>query len=117
MKNLIIIAFLSFVTMNAQEAKTLSSETVAVGDIITLGTPSGQTYQHILFPRVNFIIKKGGTTNFKQLQGKKVVVTDKEVVEGITKITIARKDGKKFLNSIANVKVNFDDAVTAKEIL
>ncbi|MHA7059672.1 hypothetical protein ACWGOQ_0020770 [Aquimarina sp. M1] len=117
MKNLIIIAFLSFVTMDAQESQTLSSQTVTVGDVITLGKPSGPTYQHVLFPRINFIIKKGGTTNFKLLEGKKVVVRDKKVVDGITKVTIERKDGKKFLNSIASVTINFDDAVTAKEIL
>ncbi|WP_299215684.1 hypothetical protein [uncultured Aquimarina sp.] len=117
MKNLVFIAFLSIVTMNAQDSKVLSTDTIVVGDVITLGAPSGQTYQHILFPRPNFIIKKGGTTNFRQLQGVQVVVTNKEVIEGKTHITIKRKDGKKFLNSIAVVKVNLEAAAGVKEIL
>ncbi|WP_299442641.1 hypothetical protein [uncultured Aquimarina sp.] len=117
MKNLVFIAFLSIVTMNAQDSEVLSTDTIGVGDVITLGAPSGQSYQHILFPPTNFIIKKGGTTNFKQLQGIKVVVTDKEVKKGKTNITIKRKDGKKFLNSIAVVKVNLEAATETKEIL
>ncbi|WP_298542932.1 hypothetical protein [uncultured Aquimarina sp.] len=116
MKNLFFIAFLSIVSMNAQEPKNLSSSTIAIGDIVTIGAPSGQTYQHILFPRTNFIIKKGGTTNFQKLQGTKVVVTDKEVKNGKTNITIQRKDGKQFLNSIPLVKVHVEAAVAAKEI-
>lgn len=117
MRNLIIIAFLSIATMNAQDSKVLSSETVNVGDVFTLGSPSAQTYQHILFPKPNFIIKKGGTTNFKQLQGVKVVVTDKEDKDGKMTITIKRKDGKRFLNSIPTVIVNFAAAVRAKEVI
>ncbi|WP_299258087.1 hypothetical protein [uncultured Aquimarina sp.] len=117
MKNLVFIAFLSIVTMNAQDSKVLSSETISIGDIITLGAPSAQTYQYILFPRLNFIIKKGGTTNFRKLEGVQVVVTNKEEIEGKTHITIKRKDGKKFLNSIVVVKVILKAAAEAKEIL
>ncbi len=117
MKSLFIIAFLSIVTMNAQDSKVLSSETVNVGDVITLGSPSAKTYQYISFPKPNFILKKGGTTNFKQLQGVQVVVTDKEDKDGNTTITIKRKDGKQFLNSIPTVKVNFAAAVGAKEVI
>ncbi|WP_298320259.1 hypothetical protein [uncultured Aquimarina sp.] len=118
MRNLLVfITFLSIVTMNAQDSKLLSPDTIVIGDVLTLGAPSGQAYQHIFFPRLNFIIKKGGTTNFKKLQGTKVVVTDKQATEGKTHITIKRKDGKKFLNSIAVVKVNLEAAAGAKEIL
>jgi len=117
MKNLLFIAFLSIVTMNAQESKKTSADTIAVGDVITLGAPSGQQYEHILFPRPNFIIKKGGTTNFKRLQGLKVIVTNKEETDGKTNITIKRKDGKKFLNSIQIVKAHLEAALDAKEII
>ncbi|SEM00935.1 hypothetical protein SAMN04487910_3898 [Aquimarina amphilecti] len=116
MKNLLFIAFLSVLTINAQETIVLSPNTITIGDILTLGKPSGKTYKHIIFPRSNFIIKKGGTTNFKNLEGLPVIITSTEVRDEKTIISIKRKDGKQFLNSIRIVNVDFKAALNAKEI-
>ncbi|WP_299188351.1 hypothetical protein [uncultured Aquimarina sp.] len=116
MKKLLFIAFISALSINAQEQNFTSPDTVNIGDIMTLGKPSGKTYKHILFPKTNFIIKKGGTTNYKKLSGLRVIITNKETKEGKTTISIKRNDQKQFLNSIRIVKVNLEAALKAKEI-
>ncbi|MBW1298032.1 hypothetical protein [Aquimarina litoralis] len=117
MKKLIFLALLSMSIMHAQDSKKLDSNSIAVGDMITIGSPSGKSYQHILFPKTNFIIKKGGTTNFKKLKGLQAVITEREEKKSKTIVTIKRKDGKKFLNSLNSIKVDLKKAIEAKEIL
>ncbi|MDH7444848.1 hypothetical protein [Aquimarina sp. 2201CG14-23] len=117
MKNLLFIAFFSFLTMNAQQSEVSTTDTIEVGDVLTIGNPSGQDYEHISFPPVNFIIKKGGTPNFKRLKGMQVIVTKKTSINGEAKLTITRKDGKRFFNSHRSVKVALAPALETKEIL
>ncbi|WP_405205322.1 hypothetical protein [Aquimarina sp. LLG6339-5] len=116
MKKLLFIAFISVLTIQAQEQNFTSPDNVNIGDIMTLGKPSGKTYKHILFPKTNFIMKKGGTTNYRRLKGLRVIITNKETTEGKTIISIKRNDNKQFLNTIRIVKVNLEAALEAKEI-
>jgi len=46
-----------------------------LGDVFLIGSVSNDTYKHINFPRANFIIKKGGIANYKNIRGAKVVIT------------------------------------------
>jgi len=116
MKNLIFIALLSMFSIQAQESEALSPDSHTIGDIITIGEPSGKTYKHILLPRLNFILKKGGSSNLKSLQGLEVVITNKEVKKGKTIIRIKRKDGKQFLHSMHTISLHLEEAIKAKEI-
>lgn len=117
MRKIIFIAFLAISTIYGQENPGTEQVSAKVGDELILGTPSAQKYQHIRFPKINFIIKKGGIANYKALKGKKVVITSIENTEkGKKVITIKRKDGLKFFNSITTVRVDLEKAITAGEI-
>lgn len=102
--------------VQAQDSKELNPETVTVGDIISIGAPSGKTYEHILFPKTNFILKKGGNPNYKKLKGIQVTVAKREEKNSKTIITIKRTDGKKFFNSLHTVNVDLEEAIKAKEV-
>ena len=113
MKKLLFIALLSFLNINGQE-----NPSVNVGDILIMGKPSAQSYQHIHFPKTNFIIKKGGNPNYKALVGDRVIITavDKKQ-DGNTHVTFKPENGSKFFNSVAVVNASFEKAIEQKEIL
>ncbi|WP_109299437.1 hypothetical protein [Aquimarina sp. AU474] len=116
MKNVLIIAFLSVLTTYGQETSTSVPNTIHVGDVLTLGNPSAQIFEYVHFPKTNFIIKKGGVPNYKNLQGKKVIVTKVEEINNGKVITLKRKDGLKFFNSIPKVRANLEQALAAGEV-
>ncbi len=115
MKNILIIAFLSVLTTYGQETSALT-ETITVGSELTIGKPSSQGFKYLHFPKTNFIIKKGGIANYKNLQGKKVIVTKIEEVNNGKVITMKRKDGVQFFNSIRTVKANLKQALATGEV-
>jgi hypothetical protein len=88
------------------------------GTVLTLGEPSsGITYKHIHFPKRNFIIKRGGIADFKQLIGKKVEVFQVEYPEsGKTRIVLKRKDGRRFFRFYPNVKADYEKALALGEL-
>ncbi len=51
-------------------------EEINVGAVLQIGKSVTYGYSHINFPRPNFIIKRGGILNYKDLWGEKVVVTE-----------------------------------------
>ncbi len=118
MKKILFFTLLSFLTLEVQSNTNPTQNTVEVGDVLIIGKPSAQKYQHIKFPKTNFIIKKGGIPNYKALIGSNVTVTNIEKKEnGSTMITLKKVDGKKFFNTLTVVKANFDKALERKEII
>ncbi|WP_445733784.1 hypothetical protein [Mariniflexile sp.] len=118
MKKYVLAGFMAIgiLSMNAQESINRSM-TVQKGDVIEIGHPSTSTYKHIKFPRANFIIKRGGIANYKSVQGDEVIVTDvKTTKNGITKVDVKHKDGKRFFNTVSTVTINFEDALATNEI-
>ncbi len=115
MKKILIIAFLVFLTTNAQESNVKQTN-ATVGDELVIGAPSSQEFEHIHFPKTNFIIKKGGIANYKALTGKTVIITNVDTSNGKNMVTVKRKDGLKFFNRIATVKINLDKAISSGEI-
>lgn len=95
-----------------------SEPKVNIGDIFVLGKVAQNDYQHIQFPKPNFIIKKGGIVNYKNLVGKKVEVTSfKKKKDGrlIARIQLTSK--KYFFNSHKSLKVAIEAAIHQKELL
>jgi hypothetical protein len=41
-------------------------------DVFIIANVKNNNYEYINFPRANFIIKKGGIANFKNIQGEKI---------------------------------------------
>ena len=112
-KSAIMVAFLfSIGLLHAQE----STEMIQKGAILTLGPPSASGYQHIDFPRKNFIIKRGAIANFNNLEGKKVVVENVRSKNGITEVVLKRKDGRNFFRFWSSVEADFEKALAKGEL-
>ncbi|KPM32000.1 Hypothetical protein I595_1648 [Croceitalea dokdonensis DOKDO 023] len=113
------IAFLfSISVLNAQDNVNVVPQDVEVGDVFEIGKPETNMYQHIKFPKPNFIIKKGGNANYKRVEGKKVVVTDvKERKDGTTRIKITPTDGGRFFETHSVVNADFLKALESGELM
>jgi len=117
MKNIIIIALFITCTVYGQQDNTTSQNSVKVGDIFIIGAPSSSNYQSVFFPKNNFIIKKGGIPNYKRIRRTYVVTTSvTKDQEGSTKISLKRKDGKKFFNSITQIQAHLENALVQNEL-
>lgn len=115
MKNIFfIIIFIA--TANITFGQQANVDQVKVGDILIIGEPSGDAYQHIKIPKKNFIIKRGGIPNLKALSGVKVVVTDLQTKNDKPIITLARKDGGRFFGSHKTLKAYLSESVDAGEL-
>ena len=112
----IVLSLLLFGWFNMITPET-SSQEVQVNDVLVIQEPSGLDFKHIHFPKKNFIIKRGGIANMKQVTGKKVVVEavsyDKD---GATIITLRRQDGRKFFRAFPTVKASLEDALSSGEL-
>ena len=107
-----IVPFLfSGVFLNAQE-------NINVGDVLEIGSPEARTYKYIDFPRANFIIKRGGIANYKDLKGQKVVVTAiEEKKDGAKEIKIKKENGSLFFGSHTVVAANYRKALETGELV
>ncbi len=113
-----IIFFLGFFSLSFfNYAQDSGSEPIQEGTILTIAQPASAEYQHIHFPRKNFIIKRGGIANLKSVYGKKVeVVSYTYTNEGDTQVTLKRLDGKKFFRNFSTVDAHLEDAIKAGEL-
>ncbi len=119
MKPLFFALFLALgsLNLNAQDATFLDSKEVKVGEFLVIGNPKSSIYKHIDFPRANFIIKKGGIANYKNLKGNKVIVTSvKEKKDGTIMVKIKRADGQRFFGSHVAVTANLQYALESGEL-
>lgn len=117
MKNNILSTVLAFFAAVCMYGQTDTSS-FDKGAVFEIGTVKNDTYEHINFPRTNFIIKKGGIANYKNIEGQKVVVTSvKEKKNGKKVATIKRLDSKRFFNSHKYITVAFDEAIASKELI
>ncbi len=96
---------------------TQTSDEVKVGDELTLGSPSTSSYVHVDFPQKNFIIKRNGIADMKKMKGVPVTVVEKVEVNGFTKVTLARKDGKRFFRMKKQVTADLAEAFEAGELV
>lgn len=111
-----LIGFISFTT-NAQKTNSVASKT-KVGTIFTIGKVKYNSYKYIKFPKPNFVIKRGGIYNFKNIIGETVVVTSiKDKEDGAKIITIKLENGSRFFNSHKYLKVDLNNALLEKELV
>ncbi|OYX24192.1 MAG: hypothetical protein B7Z06_09190 [Flavobacteriales bacterium 32-35-8] len=88
-----------------------------VGDVLVINTPSGTEYNHISFPKLNMIAKRGKVANYKSVHGNQVVV--KEVItksNGNTYVVLEKKDNTQFFGFLKEVKANYTKSLNAGEI-
>ncbi|MGB3143692.1 MAG: hypothetical protein WBB24_06265 [Maribacter sp.] len=110
MKNLILILTFVFVAMSTYGQ---NSYDLKPGDILEINTDSNMPFEHIYFPKPNFIIKRGGIANYKVLNGIKVQI------EEISENSIMRLkplNGNKFFNTYSYVEAHLEKAIENKEL-
>lgn len=87
------------------------------GDSFTIKNPASSEFQHIHFPRKNFIIKRGGIADMKSVYGTEVVVTSVNLTnKGNTEVTLKRQDGRKFFRNFPEVTADLEQALQAGEL-
>lgn len=109
-----ILAFFVTVFMYSQS----STSDISPGDTFLIGNAKYDNYKYIDFPKANFIIKKGGIANYKNIKGTKVVVTSiKKKNNGKLIATIKLVGSRKFFNSHKYITVDIDKAIKNNELL
>jgi hypothetical protein len=88
-----------------------------VGDVLKITTPKHLAFKHIEFPRLNFIVKRGGLPNYKSVYGELVIVKKVTNDDGSIHVTLERKDGKKFFGIQKQVSANYTESIEAGEIV
>jgi hypothetical protein len=117
MKNNILSAVLAFFVTIFMYSQSATSDFNS-GDVFIIGTVKYDNNKHIDFPRANFIIKKGGLANYKNIKGEKVVITSiDQKSNGKRVATIKLVAPRKFFNSHKYVTVDLDKAIKNKELL
>ncbi|RZT00021.1 hypothetical protein [Aquimarina brevivitae] len=117
MKKFVFFNFMAFVLCLSVSFSAISDQDIKVGEELTLASPSSNNYAYINFPKNNFILKKGGILNFKSLPGTKVVVTEiNSANDGNTVVTVKRKDGGTFLNSLRTLTIHYEKAIESNEV-
>lgn len=96
----------------------LMAQEVEVGDILVIGKTEGAQYEHLLFPKKNIIIKRGGIADMKQVAGLEVEVTSFSYdSSGKSLVTLRRTDGGKFFRSFAEIQARFEPALEEGELI
>ncbi|RRQ50342.1 hypothetical protein DZC72_07260 [Maribacter algicola] len=111
MKHLLSLLTLFLVSFGAF-SQTESAE-IKVGDIFSIQKSSNLPFDHIHFPKANFIIKRGGVADYKGLDDVKVKVVEL-LDDGMAKLTSV--NGKKFFNTYKYVKADMTQALEDGEL-
>ncbi len=101
----------------ALQAQQKQQVAIEKGTVLTLDEPVADEYRYVLFPKKNFIIKRGGIANLKSVRGVEVEVVEYAYTEnGDTRVTLKRRDGKKFFRNFKTVDAYLEDALTSGEL-
>tara|TARA_R110002049_G_scaffold117704_6_gene271334 strand:- start:3116 stop:3487 length:372 start_codon:yes stop_codon:yes gene_type:complete len=119
MKKLIyLLFFVSCISFATTHSITDSfNNDPSVGDVLKINTPKSVSFKYIDFPKLNFIVKRGGIANYKSVYGELVIV--KKVIDKNDDIHVVleRKDGKKFFGYLKQVTANYTESIKAGEIV
>lgn len=114
MKRFLLFCFAVCTLQNIQSQNNYN-DLVEVGDELVIAKKSGQRYQHIDVPRMNFIIKRGGIANMSSLENRTVTIT--EIGDGANpSITFKNADGRKFFRVYHTLTANLNRAIESGEL-
>ncbi|AUS06818.1 hypothetical protein [Pseudotamlana carrageenivorans] len=116
MKKLTFLLFLAFGFSFANTTNPISQD-VQVGDELVINVQKADKFNHVDFPRLNFIVKRGGLANYNSVDGKVVVVKNVTTnSQGNTQVTLEPKNGRKFFGFLNTVEADFTKALNSGEI-
>ncbi len=87
-----------------------------VGDILMVNAPNGTYYNHVYFPKLNFLVKRGKIANYKSVHNTMVIVKDVTDKNGNLYITLSPKDGSKFFDYVSKVNANYYKSIASGEL-
>lgn len=93
-----------------------ASHTPKVGDVLIVKAPSSQFYNHIAFPQLNILVKRGKLASYKPVIGNKVVVGEVFTKKDKTYVILKKSDGTKFFGLYKDVKANYQKAMDSGEL-
>ena len=93
------------------------AQDVQVGDIYVIEKPSGNEFKHVMFPKRNLIIKRGGIPDMDLVRNLEVeVVGVTYTMDNKTMVTLKRTDGRRFFKALFSVKAELDGALQSGEL-
>ncbi|MDC6351106.1 hypothetical protein PP178_06035 [Zeaxanthinibacter sp. PT1] len=114
MKKGIILLSMLLTGVFALQAQDTS---VNVGDEFTIQQPEGNQFNHLDFPRPNFLIKQGILPDYKSLAGIRVVVADVSTdKEGHQVATLQPVNRKQYFRHYREVTAHVDRALQSGEL-
>lgn len=93
-----------------------ANHTPKVGDVLIVKAPSSQFYNHIAFPQLNMLVKRGKTASYAPVIGNEVVVEEVFAKKDKTYVVLKKNDGTKFFGLYSNVKANYQNAIDSGEL-
>ena len=119
MKKICFVLLLAFGVAFANDSNLLNNNQndPIVGDILVIKATSNTNYNHIDFPKLNVIVKKGGLANYKSVHGNHVVVTDVKIKnDGNVYVTLEKKDKTKFFGFVKQVNADYHKSISSGEL-
>ena len=88
-----------------------------VGDVLVIESPSSHVYNHVKFPKLNILAKRGKVANYKSVHGNLVVIDEIiEAKDGSKHVVLKKKDGTKFFGYLTKVRANYEKSIKSGEI-
>ena len=112
MKKVLLFVVFAFFAISFGQAQD-----VQVGDIYVIEEPSGIDYKHVMFPKRNLIIKRGGIPDMDMVKNLEVeVVGVTYTMDNKTLVTLKRTDGRRFFKALFSVKAELEGALQSGEL-
>jgi len=91
---------------------------ISDGDVLIINKKQNTPFDHIDFPRTNFIIKRGAIANYKSLNGMAVKVNSSYVnTKGDYIAKLTPLTSGKFFNRFFSVSANLSKAIESNELM
>ncbi|MEQ3663529.1 MULTISPECIES: hypothetical protein [unclassified Olleya] len=87
-----------------------------VGDVLEVKAPKGEHYNHIDFPRLNILVKRGKLASYKPVINTIVLIDDVVAKENKTYVVLKKKDGTKFFGLQTTVEADYQKALDSGEL-
>lgn len=117
MKKICYLLFFVFGISFASENPLNNQNQPQVGDVLVINGTSITKYNHVFFPKLNFIAKRGKVANYKSVHGNEVVVKEvKQKSNGETYVVLEKADNTKFFGFLQKVEANYHKSLNSGEI-
>ena len=117
MKKIILFVGLLFSGLGFALNGQTQDDLPKIGDILIINEPTGQAYDHIKFPKLNIIVKRGGIANYKSVYGETVIVKNVMTKEnGKVFVQLESQNGKKFFGFLKTVNADYNNAIASGEM-